>query len=157
MPILAKNIIFSDEAHFDPGGYVNKQNFHIWGTEHPNAYIEKRTLPKRVTVWYHLLAHLSSKMSQERPLQPMAILIGPCWTNFCSLKLKLVAVLSCIWISLHFWMKLNKKRTNSHLSVIKAINCITEVLKSHWLSRRHSIDLTFCTKDTKIGFFTVGH
>ena len=24
MPILAKKIIFSDEAHFDLGGYVNK-------------------------------------------------------------------------------------------------------------------------------------
>ena len=34
-PILAKKIIFSDEAHFDPGGYVNKQNCCIWGTKHP--------------------------------------------------------------------------------------------------------------------------
>ena len=25
MPILAKKIIFSDEAHFDLGGYVNNQ------------------------------------------------------------------------------------------------------------------------------------
>ena len=40
MPILAKkNTIFSDEAHFDLGGHVNKQNFRIWGTENPNAYI----------------------------------------------------------------------------------------------------------------------
>ena len=46
-----KNIIFSDEAHFDLGGYVNKQNFRIWGTEKPHAYIEKPTHPKRVTVW----------------------------------------------------------------------------------------------------------
>ena len=27
IPILAKKIIFSDEAPFDLGGYVNKQNF----------------------------------------------------------------------------------------------------------------------------------
>ena len=27
-----KKIIFSDEAHFDLGAYVNKQNCHIWGT-----------------------------------------------------------------------------------------------------------------------------
>ena len=27
MPILAKKIIFSGEAHFGLGGYVNKQNF----------------------------------------------------------------------------------------------------------------------------------
>ena len=35
-------IIFSNEAHFDLGGYV---------TENPHAYIEKPTHPKRVTVW----------------------------------------------------------------------------------------------------------
>ena len=40
-----------DEAHFDLGGYVNKQNCCIWGTEIPHAYIEKVTHPKRVTVW----------------------------------------------------------------------------------------------------------
>ena len=31
MPILVK-IIFSDEAHFDIDGYVNKQNCRIWAT-----------------------------------------------------------------------------------------------------------------------------
>ena len=49
MPILAERIIFSDEAHFDLGGHVNKQNCRIWGTENPQAYIEKSTQPKRVT------------------------------------------------------------------------------------------------------------
>ena len=42
MPILAKKNIFSDEAHFDLGGYVNKQNCFIWRTENPYAYIEKQ-------------------------------------------------------------------------------------------------------------------
>ena len=52
MPILAKKkIVFSDDIHFDLGGYVNKQNCRIWGTENPHAYIEKPTHPKRVTVW----------------------------------------------------------------------------------------------------------
>ena len=38
MSILAKKkIIFSDEAHFDLGGYVNRQNCRIWGTENPHA------------------------------------------------------------------------------------------------------------------------
>ena len=50
MPILAKKTIFSGEAHIDLGGYVNKQNCHIWGIENPCAYIEKPTQPKRVTV-----------------------------------------------------------------------------------------------------------
>ena len=47
MPILAKKkIIFSDEAHFDLGGYVNKQNFRICGTEN-FAYIEKPKHPNK--------------------------------------------------------------------------------------------------------------
>ena len=33
MTILAKKIIFSDEANFDLGVYVNKQNCRIWGIE----------------------------------------------------------------------------------------------------------------------------
>ena len=51
IPILTKRIIFSYEAHFDLGRYVNKQNCCIWATENPHAYIEKPTHPKRVTVW----------------------------------------------------------------------------------------------------------
>ena len=42
-------IIFSDEAHFDLGGYVNKQNCRIWGAENTHAYIDKPTHPKGVT------------------------------------------------------------------------------------------------------------
>ena len=50
MSILAKKkIIFSDEAHFELGGYVNKQNCQTWATEKPYEYIEKPTQPKRVT------------------------------------------------------------------------------------------------------------
>ena len=51
MLILAKKIIFSDEAHFDLGGYENKQNCCIWGTENWHACIEKPTYLKRVSVW----------------------------------------------------------------------------------------------------------
>ena len=49
MPILAIKIIFSDEAHFDLGGYISKQNCRIWGTENPYAYIEKLIQTERVT------------------------------------------------------------------------------------------------------------
>ena len=45
-----KKIIFPDEAHFDLGAYVNKQNCRIWGNKNPHALIEKLTHPKRVTV-----------------------------------------------------------------------------------------------------------
>ena len=83
MPILAKKIIFSDEAQFDLGGYMNNQNCCIWGTENPHAYIDKPTHPKRVTVWCGFWSrgiigyNFSLKMSKERPLQSMAIVIGP--------------------------------------------------------------------------------
>ena len=52
MPILAKKkVIFSDEAHFDLGGYINMQNCLIWGTQNPHVYIKKPTHPKLVIVW----------------------------------------------------------------------------------------------------------
>ena len=70
-----------------------QQNCRIWGTENPHAYIEKLTHPKRGTVWCGfcsriIIGHFSSKMSKKRPLLSMAIVIRPCWTNFCSQKLK---------------------------------------------------------------------
>ena len=46
-----KKIIFSDEAHFDLGRYVKKQNYRIWGTENPHAYIEKPTHPNAYGFW----------------------------------------------------------------------------------------------------------
>ena len=48
MPIFGKQ----NEAHFDLGGYVNKQNCRIWSTENPHANIEKPTHPKRVTFFF---------------------------------------------------------------------------------------------------------
>ena len=38
-----KKIIFSDEAHFDLGGYVDKQNYRIWSTENPQTLQSRRT------------------------------------------------------------------------------------------------------------------
>ena len=46
----------SEEAHFHLGGYVNKQNCHIWGSEYPKMIIEKPLCPQRVTVWCSFLA-----------------------------------------------------------------------------------------------------
>ena len=67
----------SDEAHFDLDGYVNKQNCSIWGTENPHAYIDKPSHPKRAIVWCGfwsrgIIDYFSSKISNERPLKPMA-------------------------------------------------------------------------------------
>ena len=81
---FGKRIIFSHEAHFDLGRYVNKQNYCIWGTENPQPYIEKPTHLK-VSVWCRFWSRgltrpffFFLKMSKERPLQSMAIVIGPC-------------------------------------------------------------------------------
>ena len=46
-----KKFIFSDEAHFDLGGYVKKQNCRIWSTEIQHAYIKTPTPSKQLTVW----------------------------------------------------------------------------------------------------------
>lgn len=50
-PDFARKIIFSDEAHFHIGGYVNKQNCRIWGSENPCVVVQKPMHPARVTVW----------------------------------------------------------------------------------------------------------
>ena len=47
---IFKKIIFSDEAHFDLNGYVNKQNCLIWGEENPRIIQEQQFYPQRVTV-----------------------------------------------------------------------------------------------------------
>ena len=46
-----EKIIFSDEANFYLGGYVNKQNCRIWGSENPNAVEQKPMRPEKVNVW----------------------------------------------------------------------------------------------------------
>ena len=41
----------SDEAHFQLDGYVNRQNWRIWGTKNPHFSIEKTLHPEQETVW----------------------------------------------------------------------------------------------------------
>jgi len=48
---FSNKIIFSDEAHFQLNGYVNKQNSRIWGDENPRAIHEQPMHPQKVTVW----------------------------------------------------------------------------------------------------------
>ena len=88
-----KKINFSDEAHFDLGGYVNKQNCRIWGTEIPQAYIEEPTNPNRVTVWCGfwsrgIIGPFFFGNEQGEVVTVNGDRIGPCWANFCSQKLK---------------------------------------------------------------------
>ena len=53
---FSKKIIFSDEAHFHLGGFVNKQNCRIWANQNPRVIVEKPMHPQRVTVWCGLWA-----------------------------------------------------------------------------------------------------
>jgi len=50
------SIIFTDEAHFSLGGYVNRQNFRIWGSENPHMTIPKPLHPAKVSVWAGICA-----------------------------------------------------------------------------------------------------
>lgn len=44
-------IWFSDEAHFHLDGFVNKQNWRIWGTENPHVCVPQTLYSPKVTVW----------------------------------------------------------------------------------------------------------
>lgn len=50
-----RKIIFTDEAHFWLDGYVNNQNYRIWGSEKP-APETKPLYPEKVTVWAGICA-----------------------------------------------------------------------------------------------------
>ena len=47
-------IIFSDKAHFELGGFVNKQNCRMWGEENPREILQTSMDPRKITVWYGL-------------------------------------------------------------------------------------------------------
>ena len=42
-PDFHRKIIMSDDAHFHLGGYVNKQNCRIWGSENPKMIFHKNS------------------------------------------------------------------------------------------------------------------
>ena len=47
-------IVFSDEAHVWLNGYVNKQNYRFWSTEHPNISISKSLYPAIISLRYYI-------------------------------------------------------------------------------------------------------
>ena len=47
---FSNKILFSNEAHFILGGYVNKQNCPICGSAYPQVIEEKPLHPEKVTV-----------------------------------------------------------------------------------------------------------
>ena len=85
---FGKKIIFSDEAHFDLGGYVNKQNSIHW----------KADAPKMSHCLVRILVH---GHNWAIFLRKWAIVIGPCWTNFCPQKLTRTATFGFNRTALH--------------------------------------------------------
>ena len=55
--IDSDKIIFSDEAHFDLGGYVNKQNIRFWASENPFYTESVQAHPIRLTAWVAMSRH----------------------------------------------------------------------------------------------------
>jgi len=45
------SVWFSDEAHFNLCGHVNKQNMRFWGSNKPDVYDERPLHSEKVTVW----------------------------------------------------------------------------------------------------------
>ena len=76
--VWKKKVIFSDEGYFDLGGYVNKQNCKQANLGHrkPARIHWKADAPETSYCFVQIL-----EMSKVRPLQSIAIVIGPCWTN----------------------------------------------------------------------------
>ena len=86
-----KKIIFSDDAHFDLGGYINKKNCRIWAHRKPARIHWK---PDASKMSYYLMRILVQKHNcvfeneQGEAVTVNGVVIVPCWTNFCSHKLK---------------------------------------------------------------------
>lgn len=48
---FGNKIIFSDEAHFELNGFVNKQNCRIWGDSNPQQFQQMRMHSEKLTAW----------------------------------------------------------------------------------------------------------
>jgi hypothetical protein len=49
-PQLFENILWSDEAIFHVGGFVNRHNYHYWAAQDSNMTVEKMQNRPKVTV-----------------------------------------------------------------------------------------------------------
>jgi hypothetical protein len=54
-PQLFENILWSDEAVFNVGGFVNRHNCHYWSMHDPSTVDKMQNRPK-VTVWCGMMA-----------------------------------------------------------------------------------------------------
>jgi len=95
-PDLFDNILWSDEAIFHVGGFVNRHNSHYWSENDPLITIEKRQGQPKVTVWCGMTSSavlgpffIRDTMNGERYLNLLSESIYPeisAWHNFSKLQ-----------------------------------------------------------------------
>jgi len=90
-PKLFENILWSDEAVFHIGGFVNRHNSHYWAAHDPEVTVEKMQNRPKLTVWCGMTATkvigpylLRDTMNAERYLQMLEDYVWPMisgWEN----------------------------------------------------------------------------
>ena len=82
--IAARCILWSDEAVFHTGGFVNRHNCHYWAAHDPEVRVEKMKNCPKVTVWCGMTATmvigpylLHDTMNAERYLQMLEDYVWP--------------------------------------------------------------------------------
>ena len=55
-PRLFDQILWSDEAVFHIGGFVNEHNCHYWAANNPHIVVTKAIKRERLTVWCGMTA-----------------------------------------------------------------------------------------------------
>ena len=90
-PDLLKNILWSDEAVFHIGGFVNRHNCHYWAEEDPRVTSEKNQNRPKITVWCGMTSDsivgpfiLHDTMNAERYLTMLKDEVWPiisAWNN----------------------------------------------------------------------------
>jgi len=83
-PKLFENNLWSDEAFFHNGGFVNRHNSHYWAAHDPEVTVEKKQNRPKVTVCCGMTATkvigpylLRDTMNAERYLQMLEDCVWP--------------------------------------------------------------------------------
>ena len=91
-PEVFDNILWSDEAVFHVGGFVNKHNCHYWAHDDPMIVAEKTQSKPKITVWCGMMSSrvigpfvIHDTMNAERYLCMLRNQVWPAistWENF---------------------------------------------------------------------------
>ena len=87
--IAARCILWSDEAGFHTGDFVNRHNCHYWAAHNPEVTVEKMQNRPKVTVWCGMTAAriigaylLRDNMNVERYLNTFTAIVDLNRSNF---------------------------------------------------------------------------